>query len=628
MERMNQKEVRYQVVLIGMEDNTEERKEAFCKEISNRYSVSLTLSKGMIDDCPVILKKSLPLNKAEEFVKTLQSFGAVVSVEEMEDLPDIFLEFQDMAPHRVELESSQFRKTQKGTWYVTGRGKNTYDGNLNDTWVLIQIFNDLDELLTFEEAPIPINPIPPGEAFPFKVIFEEGLAIKRASIAFKHASGYPIPAVDRRRNREWMELEIKEEDREDSQCINRIEPVEELLTEEPSEIWREGIQLPEQESPPILPEENREIEREGEAELSREAFLLGFEEVSKEIGSERVKECSDVTLEMTKEHGDQVEEGWDPSMRDGPLQMVTQQLPLPLSEESPQLLEEISIRTIAEREEEPFLWIKDFRNAVETYYQKHRDIFSIWFENYQREGRFENSLHSLLTILVHARFHQVGQPKKALENTQRVIHFIAQSNLRLEEVPPLEGTQFFSGEDWRELFYRAFPKIQQVANNILKRNGWPILDLEQLVQVIPHMSDKNSRLSIGWMHEFMPDVVKIDFSNTPIRIGETLYRVASRLGVVDPHFDYYQGRDSIGDLKIQNFAKTTFPQYPLRIEDPMTWVGRKEEEGGHCLPTQPRCKGCLFEAFCPKLYSHFDPSERGIRKRESLERDNGGIRPF
>jgi hypothetical protein len=308
--------------------------------------------------------------------------------------------------------------------------------------------------------------------------------------------------------------------------------------------------------------------------------------------------------------------------------MVKQQLPLPLSEESPQLLEEISIRTIAEREEEPFLWIKDFRNAVETYYQKHRDIFSIWFENYQREGRFENSLHSLLTILVHARFHQVGQPKKALENTQRVIHFIAQSNLRLEEVPPLEGTQFFSGEDWRELFYRAFPKIQQVANNILKRNGWPILDLEQLVQVIPHMSDKNSRLSIGWMHEFMPDVVKIDFSNTPIRIGETLYRVASRLGVVDPHFDYYQGRDSIGDLKIQNFAKTTFPQYPLRIEDPMTWVGRKEEEGGHCLPTQPRCKGCLFEAFCPKLYSHFDPSERGIRKRESLERDNGGIRPF
>jgi ribosomal protein L7/L12 len=112
MERMNQKEGRYQVVLIGMEDNTEEQKEAFCKEISKRYSVSFTLSKRIIDDCPVILKKSLPLNKAEELVKTFQSFGAIVSVEEMEDLPDIFLEFQDMANHRVALESSQFRKTQ------------------------------------------------------------------------------------------------------------------------------------------------------------------------------------------------------------------------------------------------------------------------------------------------------------------------------------------------------------------------------------------------------------------------------------------------------------------------------------------------------------------------------------
>jgi hypothetical protein len=533
MQSVNQEEGSYQVVLNGMEDNTEERKETFCKEISKHCSISFPLSKKIIDQCPVILKKNLSLNKAEELAKALQSIGAIVSVEEKEDSPDIFLEFQEMAPPRVALESSYLRKTQKGAWYVTGRGKNIFDGNLNDTWVLIQIFNDLEDLLTFEEAPIPINPIPPGEAFPFKAIFEEGLSIKRASIAFKHASGYPIPAVDRRRNREWVEDD----------------------------------QLPEQESPLVLSGENEGIEGEGEEQVSRE-------------------------------------------------------------EEPPPLSEEISIRTMVEKEETPFPWIRDFRNAVETYYQKHRDIFSIWFENYRRGGGFENSFHSLLTILVHARFHQVNQAEKSLENTQKVVRLIAQSNLRLEEIPLLEETPFFSGEDWRDLFHRAFPKLQQVANDILKQDEWHVLDLERLIQVIPHMSDKNSRLSIRWMHQFLPEVVRIDFSNTLIHIEESLYRVASRLGVVDPYFDYYRGRDSIGNLKIQTFAKTTFPQYPSRIEEPMTWVGREEEEGGHCFPTQPRCEGCLFEAFCPKLYFHFDPSGRGMWEREqSLEKDNGRIRP-
>jgi hypothetical protein len=153
-----------------------------------------------------------------------------------------------------------------------------------------------------------------------------------------------------------------------------------------------------------------------------------------------------------------------------------------------------------------------------------------------------------------------------------------------------------------------------VVNNILKRDEWNALDLERLIRVIPHMSDKNSRLSTRWMHELISDVVKIDFSNTPINIGESLYRVASRLGVVNPHFDYYQGRDSIGDIKIQSFAKSTFPQSPFKIEDPMAWVGRKEE-GGHCFPTQPRCEGCLFETFCPKLYVQFNPSGKGMRGR-------------
>jgi hypothetical protein len=107
--------------------------------------------------------------------------------------------------------------------------------------------------------------------------------------------------------------------------------------------------------------------------------------------------------------------------------------------------------------------------------------------------------------------------------------------------------------------------------------------------------------------------LEVDFSGTPITIGEGLYRVACRLGIVDPHFDYYQGKNSMGDIKIQSFAKMAFPENPGDLEEPMSWVGRGEEREGHCFPIQPRCEGCLFENFCPKLHPHFNPSEKGMR---------------
>jgi hypothetical protein len=70
----------------------------------------------------------------------------------------------------------------------------------------------------------------------------------------------------------------------------------------------------------------------------------------------------------------------------------------------------------------------------------------------------------------------------------------------------------------------------------------------------------------------------------------------------------------MGDRKIQAFALRAFPKNPSRIEDPMTWIGRAEEEG-HCLPIEPQCQGCPFEAFCQRLCLHFDPSEKGMSHR-------------
>jgi hypothetical protein len=668
MVRLNQEEGRYRVLLIGIGDNTEEKKDSFSHNLSKNYSIPFPLLKKIVDRCPIILKKNLSLKKAEILAKTLKSFGATVSVEERRNLPPISLEFQELVPHQLALESSYLRKTQRGTWSILGRAKNISDETLNDAWVLIQLFEDLEEFITFEETPLPINPLPPGEASPFKVVFEGDLSIKKISVAFKNASGQPIPAVDKRKKREWVEVEIEDEHffsspwmstefEERSQAIDLTEPTEKMIIGKEKEIPREVTLSLEQEVGPSLREEIRvekgvDVERISEESLSltlepSEKFLespsILLEEKGYQEGEESERAFEHETF-ISKEMKEEIEEEvalgeLEPPSDD---EEVTEESRLDASvfEEATQLLEDISENPgevegeektevkeeetakeeiakeeIAKKEGLPsFSWIEYFRDAVETFYQKPRDIFSIWFEECRKEGEFKNSLHALLTILVHSRFDQGNQSIKALENTQRVFRPIIQLNLLLDEIPPLEGTPFVSGEVWRDLFHRALPKVQQIGNAILEKNKWTAFDLERLIQVIPHMGHPNSRMAIRWINELIPDVVEVDFSDTPITIGEGLYRVASRLGIVDPHFDYYQGRNSMGDIKIQSFAKMAFPQDPMKVEEPMAWMGRGEERGGHCSPIQPRCEGCLFETFCPKLYVHFNPSEKGMRE--------------
>lgn len=322
MDRINWEEGRHRVVLIAIVDNAEAKRESFCKDVSEKYGIFVPLLKKIIDRCPIILKKNLSLKKAEALAKVLRSFGAVVSVEEKRDLPAISLEFQELSPHRLVLESSFLQRTQSG-------------------------------------------------------------------------SCYPLSTADRRMKRERVE---------------------------------------------------------------------------------------EVSLPQLKQ-------------RPGNVQDFFQEAPLESAEfdEAPQLLEEISFPT---REIESLPWIEDFKNSVETYYQEPRDIFSIWFKGHRRENGFSGPLDSLSAILIHARFDQMSQSEKALENTKRVFRLIVQPNLQLEEIPPLWGTEFYSGEQWRELFHRAIFRIQQVANNIIGGKRWNALNLERLIKVIPYMSGKNSRKAV------------------------------------------------------------------------------------------------------------------------------------
>jgi hypothetical protein len=710
MERIDDGERRYRVLLLGIGDNTEEKRDSFCKKISEIYGIPFPLLKKITERYPTVLKKNLTLDKAITLAKTLKSFGALVSVEERRNAFAVSLEFQHGEPHGLALESSYLRRTPSGVWIVIGRVRNISEETLSDTWVLIQIFDDNEEILSFEEAPIPINPLPSKEASPFKVVSEEGLPVKRVSLAFKNASGTAVPAVDRRERKEWVEVRWGTDDEEDDlssssslflEGMERLsasppnpsvgetfvaetfQPSEPLvpppLAEEPLLKVSQGENKIPLEEPPneklppffkdVFPETGSEPAGTVEAQMSlpmtediQKIMALGEEKVSivssaiqeeeipKGKNPEPIGKDKDliVGFEMI-ETQEQKTEGTIPG--GGPALSVSASLPekeetkkgpvdlmnlepspaqrkemfqegrfdVSIFEEASKLLEEISKEPVKREKEEPpsFPWIEDFRSSVENYYQKHREPFSLWFNSCRHSEGLDHPYRSALTILTHARFNQKNQSEKALENTQKVFRLLQQSNLSLEQIPPLEGTPFFTAENWRELFFKAIPKLQQVANQIIEKKRWNAPDLERLIQIIPHMGDRNSRLAARWIHELISEEVDIDGSTIPISVGESLYRVGARLGVVDPHFDAVQGKNSIGDLKIQAFARMAFPQFPWKIEEPMTWLGIGTEDGGagYCLPTQPQCEGCLFQTFCPKLYLDFNPSEKGMTVR-------------
>jgi hypothetical protein len=663
MVRLNREEGRYRVLLLGIGNNTEEEKSSFCQSISKHYSIPSPLLEKIVDRCPVILKKNISLIKAEILAKSFKSFGASVSIEERKHFPPISLEFQELVPHLLALESSYLRKTQRGTWSLIGRARNISDETLSDTWVLTQLFEDLEEFIAFEETPLPINPLPPGGTSPFKVIFEGDLSIKRIFIAFKNASGQPIPAADERKKKEWVEVAMEGEGflsspriitefKKKAQAVDLTKPSEKIVILKEKAVPKEssvslepvvGVQLEKEVreekggdeqrisedylSAPLEPFEKafdsslglfeedsypraEELEEASGQETFEESGLSASEEMEEKIGGAALHELERFSVEVKVAEDSSL----DASVSEEPAQLLKDISEGPEGRKREEELEERKVVVAKEEGDHSFSWIEYFRNAVETYHQKTHDIFPIWFMECQGRREFRSSFHALLTILVHSRFDQGSKSTKALENTKRVFQVIVPPNLPLDEIPLLEGTPFTSGEVWRDLFRRALPKVLQIGNAILEKNRWNASDLERLIQVIPHVGDQNSRRAIQWISELIPDVVEIDLSDTSVTIGEGLYRVASRLGIVNPDIDYYQGRNSKGDIKIQSFAKTVFPQNPIKIEEPMAWMGGEEEQGGHCFAVQPWCVGCLFETFCPKLHVNFNPSEKWMRE--------------
>lgn len=595
MNSTNRQERNYRVLLMSIGDHTEDKRDAFCRAISDKYSISFDLLRQIVDRSPVILKKNLSKKKAEAFAKVLRSYGASAAVEERKDSPPIFLEFQDMTHSRVALISSHFFRTRGGQWNLLGRVKNLSKDDLADIWVLVQVFDRQGEILAFEESPLPINPLPPDGFSPFKVILDSSLTIRSLSIAFKNSSGASIPVADRRKRKEWVEVETGAEDRE---CISRPSLSQFFTDVRDSEtqdrILAESSFFAPQEDPTV-PNEEEIGTLKAELEAAESGIDLILTEEDESLPAPIDTPLFEDAWLLSRDHPD-------------PGRTVESKTADPEV-----ILPETGETKAEEKEVSPsFLWLEDFRKSVLAYSEKDRDVFSEWFKEIQRENGFESPFHALLTILVHARFDPFSQAEKAFRNTQKIYRLIAQPGLDKESIPLLEGTSFSTDEQWKDLFYRAIPKLQQTGRQIIEKKHRNALELGKLVEIVPHMNDRNSRKAIRQMKDLIPELIGIDFYNVRVSIRGSLYRVASRLGIVDPYFDIYHGPHSIGDLKIQSFAKAAFPDDPGRVEDPMEWTGSKTEEGGHCFPIQPQCSGCLFETFCPKLHLLIDPAEKGI----------------
>lgn len=619
------KEETYRVVLKALKGNTEEEKTQFCHQVSERYGIPQDLLKRIVDRCPIVIRKDLSFKKAEMISRAFQSYGASVTVEKRRDLFPIFLEFTPQDPNVLSLQSSHLYKTAGGMWQVLGRVKNRSEALLTDLWVMIQLFDDGEELLSYEESPLPINPLPPKESSPFRVFVEGNLPIKKITIAFKNASGTPIPTLDERDRREWVPVEGSKLERRDMTLSIQEEtrttsPHAEgtlVMVPERKEEWLEKgeqkgaldqLQIPEVEDLKIDHEElaSQLIDETQSSPDEEKTAPLALE------GDQRSEALPSAIEGIHQEEEELHLEDWQENKED-PLPSSESFLP-PFQATDLGMEEQAKDETTVQEEKgTSFPWIDSFRKAIELELGRVPDSFLLWFHQVQQEGGFESRYHALFTLLVYARFNQTPSPENALSNTQKVYRLSHQKDFSVQDIPSLEGVLFFPGEVWRDLFIRAVPKLQEVSEQILNKRNWELTDLDRLIRIIPHMTAQNSRWAIRTLHAWFPEVA-IDLSTLNVEVNGAIYRILSRLGVLNPLFDYWQGKSSMGDKKIQAFVREVFPEDPVKVEEPLNRLGHEGEEGV-CFPKDPQCSHCPFESFCPKLYLGFDPSEKGMTAR-------------
>lgn len=245
---------------------------------------------------------------------------------------------------------------------------------------------------------------------------------------------------------------------------------------------------------------------------------------------------------------------------------------------------------------------------------KHRDPFIDWYQNWAPNNNGDLQLR-ILVILVNARFDQGTRAERALENTQRVLHagILTASQPELHDVPALNTRQRMKPERWRELFWLSLPGLKQLASEIAGRRRWRAKDfLGAIITArIPWFGHKTARLAVRWISEIVSDI-EVDMADSEVPVDSLVFRVAARLGLLDPDRERYWGPRSPGHEAIQAVARKLFPHNPSLMDEPIWMMGRRRGDGGFCSPTEPNCdQGCLFSSFCPRLSPQDDPVSIG-----------------
>ncbi|MCX8116509.1 MAG: hypothetical protein N3G78_01090 [Desulfobacterota bacterium] len=576
----------YRVILEGIGQNSEEERLSFCSRFSEKYGLPLQQLINIAQRSPIVIKKDIPFKKAERLAKALEQFGASVSIERRRSLCPIALEPHPEGNGALALESAMVRRTSEGYWQVLGKVKNISPKELNEVWALIQALDEHHELLAFEEIPLPFDPLPLNASAPFKALFERDLPVKTFGLAFKTASGSLLSVKDSRKRRDWVEVPFTipkpmaaQEDREKG--VEEAKEVSEMGPDIFQAEWSEEEKKEDLYSAPSQDRREEEIlvESPGEGPIPRE-----------DSGRLEGHQKEELRLDVTEEE------------MEGPFQT-------PVRIDGKGSAESLSdLKLLEPGESSTYPWLEAFRRTVEEMDPRSKDPFLSWYRTLPREKDRGQIRGFLLAALIYARFNQSHLTSVALDNTQKVFPPTLQEEISEKDIPVLQGDLFFPPEVWRELYIRAIPRLKEVANRILEREGWKTTDLDRLIRTIPHMTGSNSRWVIRLLHDEAPEIVP-DISDLEVDVQEGLFRVAARLGVVHPLFDLYQGKGSMGDKKIQAFARIVFPEDPLKIEDPLKRIGAPE---GFCLPTQPLCSPCPMVHFCPKHFTDIDPAEKGM----------------
>jgi hypothetical protein len=258
--------------------------------------------------------------------------------------------------------------------------------------------------------------------------------------------------------------------------------------------------------------------------------------------------------------------------------------------------------------------LDQFRSII-LHYNEHRisDPFMTWFREQDVAGAFASTFEKILVVLIDARFDQQTKAENALKNTKHVVECGALDRvIGREAVQLLIPRQRTTAEDWTNLFVTSQHRLRRLAKRIEEKQRWNASTLLACMlsrnYKVPYLGLKTSRLAVRWLHELV-HALDIDMSDFTIPVDVLVYRVASRLGIIDPNVDTYTRAGSPADRKIQSFAKALFPDNPWFLDEALWSTGRQKVQGGHCYPISPQCHGCIFYEVCPKHYANVNPDD-------------------